>query len=168
MRGRYQVGAQVESFSVVDGRYVGTRGLDRVVLDLATGLLEVDADGWLLRGGAVGGTASWVRGEDARTAPAVAFTGVSPVFDVHVARLLGLAVGESRRVALVEVLEPVAATRTVRREWRRLPSPDADVERYDVGDPDTGDLVVLHLAGDLLVSREGPLPAHLLDLDTFV
>ncbi len=168
MRGRYQVGSLVETFSVVDGRYVGTRGLDRVVLDLTTGLLEVAADGWLLRGGAVAGSARWVRGDDERAADAVAFTGTSPAFDVHLARLLALDIGERRRVALVEVLEPVAATRTVRREWRRTASSEPDVDRYEVGNPDTGDLAVLHVAGDVVVSREGRDPAHLLDLDTSV
>jgi hypothetical protein len=82
--------------------------------------------------------------------------------------VLALSGGESRRIALVELTEPVGAARTVRRTWTRTPSDEPDLQRYEVDDADTGERTVLHLAGELLVSREGTNPAHLLDLDTGV
>jgi hypothetical protein len=164
VRGRYQVGDRVEDFSLVADRYV-TAGL---VLDLATGHFEAEYDGWVLRGGVVGGEALWVRGEDRHRAHASAFTALSPAYDLALARLLRLQVGSSRRLALVELTEPVGAARTVRRTWTRTPSEEADLQRYQVDDADTGERTVVHLAGDVLVSREGRQPAHLLDLDTDV
>lgn len=164
MRGRYQVGDRLEAFSLVGDRYV-TAGL---VLDLATGRFEAEYDGWVLRGGAVASEALWVRGEEEHRADAVGFTGTSPAWDLAVARVLALDVRQSRRLALVELTEPVGAARTVRRTWTRAAAGEADLARYDVDDADTGERTVLHLAGDVLVSREGPRPAHLLDLDTDV
>lgn len=164
MRGRYQVGAAVEDFSLVDGRYV-TGGLQ---LDLRSGRFEAVYDGWVLRGGVVGDEALWVRGEDEHRASASGFTGMSPAFDLHLAAVLHLEVGESRRLALVELIEPVGAARTVRRTWTRGVSGESDVDRYDVTDADTGERWVLHVAGDVLVSREGRDPVQLLMLDTSV
>ena len=164
MRGSYQHADRVEAFTLVGDRYV-TAGL---VLDLATGRFEAEYDGGVLRGGVVGGEALWVRGEDQHRAEASAFTAVSPAYDVTVAKLVDLAVGESRRIALVELIEPVGAARTVRRTWSRTASAEPDVARYEVDDADTGERSVLHVAGHVLVSREGPHPAHLLKLDTDV
>lgn len=161
MRGSYQLADRVEVFTLVEGRYV-TQGL---LLDLTSGRFEAEYDGWVLRGGVVGGEALWVRGEEQHRAQAAGFTAVSPAYDVALATMLRLSVGESRRLALVELAEPVGAARTVRRTWTRTVSPEPDVARYDVDDVDTGERSVLHLAGDVLVSREGPHPAHLLNLD---
>jgi hypothetical protein len=109
--------------------------------------LHVEAGGWVLRGGCVGGSVLWrrsaVTGEGGEgEAVALGFTGAHPAYDVAVALRLRLPVGERRRVRLVEVTEPVLATRLVDREWWR-PSPDrwvvtdlATGERHDA-DPDT-------------------------------
>ncbi len=164
MKGRYQLPDRVESWSLVEDRYV-TAGL---VLDLATGRFEAVYDGWVLRGGVVGAEALWVRGEEEHRAQATAFTGLSPAFDVAVARRLALAPGESRRVSLVQLTEPVGGARTVGRTWTRAVSAEPDVARYDVADADTGERWVLHVAGDVLVSREGPASAHLISLDMTV
>jgi hypothetical protein len=161
VRGRYLVGAAVEDFTLVEGRYV----TDGLVLELATGRFEAVYDGWVLRGGVVGAEALWVRGEADHRAQATAFTGLSPAFDVAVARRLALEPGQSRRVSLVQLTEPVGAARTVGRTWTRAASEEPDVERFDVADADTGERWVLHVAGDVLVSREGPGAAHLVSLD---
>jgi hypothetical protein len=58
----------------------------------------------------------------------------------------------------------VGAALTVHQEWSRVPGPEESVERYDITDLDTGERTVLHLAGDVLISREGQHPAHLLGL----
>jgi hypothetical protein len=109
--------------------------------------LHVEGGGWVLRGGCVGGSVLWRRaameGEGTEgEAGALGFTGASPAYDVAVALRLRLAVGERRRVRLVEVTEPVLATRLVDRQWSR-PTADrwvvddlATGERHDV-DPDT-------------------------------
>ena len=104
--------------------------------------LHVEGGGWVLRGGCVGGSVLWRRGEHEAEAVALGFTGAHPAYDVAVALRLRLAVGERRRVRLVEVTAPVLATRLVDREWSR-PAPDrwlvvdlATGEQHDV-DPDT-------------------------------
>jgi len=104
--------------------------------------LHVEAGGWVLRGGCVGGSVLWRRGELEGEAVALGFTGACPAYDVAVALRLRLAVGEQRRVRLVEVTQPVLATRLVDRQWsrpaaRRWVVDDlATGERHDV-DPDT-------------------------------
>ena len=104
--------------------------------------LHVEGGGWVLRGGCVGGSVLWRRGDQEGEAVALGFTGAHPAYDAAVALRLRLAVGERRRARLVEVTEPVLATRLVDRElWR--PAPDrwvvtdlATGERHDA-DPDT-------------------------------
>ena len=81
--------------------------------------LHVEGGGWVLRGGCVGSSVLWRRGELEGEAVALAFTGASPAYDVAVALRLRLPVGERRRVRLVEVTDPVLATRVVDREWSR-------------------------------------------------
>ena len=81
--------------------------------------LHVEAGGWVLRGGCVGDAVLWRRGEVEGEAVALGFTGAHWAYDVAVALRLRLAVGESRRVRLVEVTEPVLATRLVDRQWSR-------------------------------------------------
>ncbi len=116
----------------------------RLEVDAAgvTARLHAEAGGWVLRGGCVGGSVLWRRGDQEGEAVALGFTGAHPAYDVAVALRLRLAVGEARRVRLVEVTEPVLATRLVDRQWSR-PSPDrwvvddlATGERHEV-DPDT-------------------------------
>ena len=109
--------------------------------------LHAEGGGWVLRGGCVGrcvlwrrgaGPDEWVEGE----AVALGFTGPHPAYDVAVALRLRLGVGDRQRVRLVEVTDPVLATRVVDREWSH-PAPArwtvldlATGERHDP-DPDT-------------------------------
>ena len=163
MRGRYQVGDRVETFTRYDGVYRSTDDAgDTLVLD---DRVEALMDGWVIRGGVVGAECLWVRGETEHRADAVGFTGLSPGFEVATARRLALAEGDSRHLVLVELTPPVGAALTVRRTWTRTEGPDEGIERYEVADVDTGEGWVLHLAGDVLVSREGRWPAHLLHLE---
>jgi hypothetical protein len=121
-------------------------GLGRLRLQVdASGVttrLHVEGGGWVLRGGCVGGSVLWRRGEQEGEAAALGFTGESPAYDVAVALRLRLPVGERRRVRLVEVTEPVLATRLVDQEWSRpaqgrwLVTDLATGERHGV-DPDT-------------------------------
>ena len=176
MKGSYAVGGDVERFSCGSGpagwRYLGTRSAgDNVDLTVDTSgrvlRLLVEQDGWALRGGSAGQELLWVRGDDEHRAVAAGFAGTSPAFDLAVARMLALSVGSSRRVTLVEVCEPVAATRTVLHAWARTPCEEPGVDRYEVADLDTADRWVLHLSGEVLVSREGGADlaaAHLLAL----
>jgi len=152
----------LERFSCAPGpagwRYVSDR-LDLTVDDRWVVVrLVVARAGWELRGGVVGPDVSWRRGGQVMSVRAAGFTGPSPAYDVAVARQLGLGIGQTRRLRLVEVTEPVAATRTVDVQWARV----ADVrgtERYDVDDLATGERRVVHLLGDVVVDR-------LDDLDT--
>ncbi len=164
MKGSYAVGEDIEGFSCGSGpagwRYVGTRAAgDSVDLTVDTSgrvlRLLVEQDGWVLRGGSAGQELVWLRGEDEHRAVAVGFAGSSPAFDLVVARMLALSVGSSQRVTLVEVCEPVAATRTVAHAWARTACEESGVDRYEVTDLDTADRWVLHLSGEVLVSREG-------------
>ena len=120
--------------------------------------LVVSRAGWHLRGGVVGPDVRWRRGVDERSVRALGFTGLSPAYDVAVARLLALGVGQAQRVRLVEVTEPVAATRTVDVQWARV-ADERGTERFEVDDLATGERRVVHLLGDVVVDR-------LHDLDT--
>jgi len=116
----------------------GGRLVLRVDAAGVTTRLHVEGGGWVLRGGCVGGSVLWRRGDRAGEgtegeAGALGFTGTSPAYDVAVALRLRLAVGERRLVRLVEVTEPVLATRLVDRQWGR---PSAD--RWVVDDLATG------------------------------
>lgn len=185
MRGSYRVGDVTERFSCGAGplgwRYTATTDLgDTLDLTVDTDgrvrrMLAV-LDGWQVRGGAVGDEVVWTRGGaegenehvegagEEHVASAAGFTGASPAFDLATARLLHLEVGQSARVTLVELTEPVGAARTVHHGWARTAGPEPDVDRYEVADLDTGERWVLHLSGEVLVSREGARPAHLLEL----
>jgi hypothetical protein len=114
----------------------------QVDADGVTSRLHAEGGGWVLRGGCVGGSVLWRRGDVEHEAQALGFTGDAPAYDVAVALRLRLDVGERRRVRLVEVTEPVLATRLVDLEWSR-PAPGrwvvvdlATGERHEV-DPDT-------------------------------
>ena len=160
MKGTYRIGEVVERFTVDGDRYVGFRDDgDRVELD--GDRVVALHDGWQVRGGRVGPEVLWRRGEEEHRAQAAGFTGSSPAYDVQVARALGLQVGESRRLRLVEISEPVGAARTVEQSWARVEAQEADLERYDVTDLQTGERWVVHLSGGVLVSREGARGAYL-------
>ena len=164
MRGSWQVGDRVERFTLGPDllRVVDDRG-DEVEVH-ADGRVRLVLDGWELRGGRVGDRLHWVRGEDEHTAVAAGFTGSSPVWDLSTAAALALAVGESRTLVQVELTGPVGAALTVRRAWSRTAGPEADVDRFEVADLDTGERSVVHVSAGVLVSREGPDPAYLLAL----
>jgi hypothetical protein len=172
VRGRYRVGDAVEEFSCGAGpqgwRYVGSRDGDSLDLTLdevgRCVRLLASFDGWDVRGGSVGEEVLWTRGEDEHIAVAAGFTSSSPAFDLATARLLGLEVGESRQLALVELTDPVGAALTVTHAWLRTESLEPDVSRFEVADLATGDRWVLHLSGGVLVSREGSRSAHLVSL----
>jgi len=97
-----------------------------------------------------------------RSARAAGLTGRSPAFLVATARLLRLSAGARARVRLVAVTEPVLGTRLVDEDWslvtvathptETVPLP---VTRYDVADLATGELRVVHLAGDVVVAAPG-------------
>ncbi|MCW2665487.1 MAG: hypothetical protein JWN57_449 [Frankiales bacterium] len=128
--------------------------------------LELAAGGWELRGGMAGASAVWRRGEAERTATAAGFTGTSPAFAVATARLLGLSVGDPRRVRLVRVGDEALAARTVEEGWARTVVTDSGglpVERYEAADLATGERRVLHLVGDVVVDGTG---IALLELQT--
>lgn len=177
MRGSYLVEGVRERFACGAGpqgwRYVSsTDHGDRwdVTLDGSGRALRlvVELDGWVVEGTQDQDAVRWLRDGRVHHAAAAGFTGSCPALDVGAARRLGLQVGESRRVAVVEVTEPVGATRTVRQEWRRTADPEEGLQRYEVGDLATGERWVLHLAGEILISREGARTAWLEGLDTTV
>lgn len=164
MKGSYRLGAVIERFSADEERYVGIReDGDRVELT-AGGRLEALHDGWYVRGGSVGDEVLWVRGDDEHSAKAIGFTGSSPTYDVALVGLLGLDVGQGRRVTLVEISEPVGAARTVEQGWARTGCDEPEVDRYEVADLQTGERWVVHLSGGVLISREGARTSVLLDL----
>jgi hypothetical protein len=170
VKGSYRIADRTERWSAGPGprgfRYVGVRDDgDRIdlVLDGEGRLIRFEAehDGWLVRGGVVGDEVVWTRDEQEHHASAVGFTGSSPAYDVAVATLLRLQVGDTRKVALVEVTEPVGAARTVEHGWARTADPEPDVQRYEVADLQTAERWVVHLSGTVLVSRDGRHPAVL-------
>jgi hypothetical protein len=95
-------------------------------------------------------------------AKAQAFTGRSPAFLVGTARLLGLTVGASVRVRLVDLSEPTLAPMTCDQGWalteieeHPTPAGPLPVARYEVADLATGERGVVHLAGDVVLSAPG-------------
>lgn len=140
--------------------------------------LDVSAGGWRVRGGAtvVDGAAgvAWIRvpadPAQAAAAPvpaeaearAVAFTGRSPAFLVATARLLGLTVGDSVRVRLIDLTEPSLAAHPCDQAWaltgieeHPTPTGPLPVARYEVADLATGTRGVVHLAGDVVLAAPG-------------
>jgi hypothetical protein len=163
----------VERFSCAPGpagwRYVATREdaasgevlgrIDLVLQASGTVRLEVVGGAWVLRGGVVGDEVLWRRGEDERAERGHGFTGASPSYAVVLSRL-GAGV---RR--LVEVTEPVLATRVVEQVWAHAGQEVRDglaVDTWRVDEPATGARSVLHLAGDVLLAAPG---VRLLELD---
>ncbi len=109
--------------------------------------LHVEAGGWVLRGGCVGPSALWRRGEQEAEATADGFTGTSPAFAAALAlRLAGeLEVGGTRQLVLVAVTEPVLATRVVLQRWTR-----AAEDRWEVDDLETGERRTLDVEDGLV------------------
>jgi hypothetical protein len=154
----------VERFSCAPGpagwRYVATREdaasgevlgrIDLVLQASGTVRLEVVGGAWVLRGGVVGDEVLWRRGADERMERGHGFTGASPSYAVVVARL-----GPGAR-RLVEVTEPVLATRVVEQVWTRRD------DGWQVDEPATGARSVLQLAGDVVLAAPG---MELLELD---
>lgn len=124
--------------------------LGRLVLTLegASVRLHVEAGGWVLRGAAAGGEAVWRRGDAERAAAADGFTGTSPGHLIVAARLC------RPRLLLVEVTEPVLATRLVQRAWTPLTGRD-ELDVHDVADLATGERGLVHLSGDVVVDAPG-------------
>lgn len=114
--------------------------------------LHVEAGGWVLRGAAAGGEVLWRRGSEERSAAGDGFTGSSP------AHLVALSRRPAGLLQLVEVTEPVLATRLVQRSWAPGGSEDRDgvrVDAHDLGDLATGERARVHLAGDVVVAAPG-------------
>jgi hypothetical protein len=110
--------------------------------------LEVSAGGWRLRGGTAGPDVLWRRGHQEHEVVATGFWGSSPAYALALLLRLRLPEGGTERVRLVEVTEPVLATRTVDQAWaRRGPS------AYEVTDLATGERWALHWDGGLV---DGP------------
>ncbi|MFI1586289.1 hypothetical protein [Embleya sp. NPDC020630] len=164
-----------ERFSCAPGpigwRYTGS-GID-LTLD-ARGRpvrLEVLAGGWRVRGGAtaVAGAPGvvWLRAAADPTvdapateaeARAAGFTGRSPAFLIATATLLNLAVGDSARLRLIALTEPVLAAHTVDQSWTLATIETHDgltVERYEVDDLATGERATIHLSGDVVLAAPG-------------
>ena len=170
MKGSYQLADSQEHFSCGPGP-LGWRYTSRTshgdTLDLTLDphgvvrRLVADFDGWQVRGGSVGEEVVWVRGEQEHSAVAAGFTGESPAFDIAVARLLDLEVDGPVQVTLVELTAPVGAARTVVHGWTRTADPEVGVQRFEVADLATAERWVLHIAGEVLVSREGSRRAEL-------
>lgn len=132
--------------------------------------IELLAGGWRLRGGISGPDAVWLRAaadgmDDAvehRTA-AMGFITRSPALLIATARSLGLSAGSSARLRVVEVTEPVLATRTVDLDWtlHEVIEHEAGdgtvlpVEHYRLADVATGEGAELYLAGDVALSGPG-------------
>lgn len=160
MKGTYRIGDLVERFTVDEGNYTGVRD-DGDRIEMGHDRVVAWHDGWEVRGGRVGPELVWVRGSQEHRAVAVGFTGSSPSYDVALARVLRLEVGQEKRVRLVEISEPVGAARTVEQQWTRTAAPEPEVDRYDVADLHTGERWVVHLSGEVLVSRDGARTAWL-------
>ena len=166
----------VERFSCAPGpagwRYTASRD-DGSRIDLTLDRrgrcirLLAAAGGWEVRGG-LADVLRWRRGQDEHEEVAAGFTGTSPAYAVATARLLGLDVGEQRRVRLVALTEPSLAARTVDEGWA-LTALDAQeglaVARYEVADLATGERRVVHLAGDVVVAVEGARPVTVVELE---
>jgi hypothetical protein len=117
--------------------------------------LHVEAAGWVLRGAAADGEAVWRRGAEERAAAADGFTGSSPAFLLATA---GLAGAGAVRLRLVEVTEPVLATREVLQDWaapRPVVRDDVEVVGHRVRDPASGAGGELWLAGLLVLAAPG-------------
>jgi hypothetical protein len=141
----------------VDGgwRYEAERdGGGRLELSLhgRTSRLHAEAGGWVLRAAASAGEVLWRRGEQERTAAADGLSGSSPAFLVVCAALA------QEWLHLLEVTDPVLATRTTAQRWRRRPREEHEavaVDVWQVDDLSTGERRTVRLAGDVVVEAPG-------------
>ena len=120
--------------------------------------LHVEAGRWVLRGAAAGGEVLWRRGDQDRVEPGDGFTGTSPAFLVVASSLVVASRLGTGRLRLVEVTEPVLATRSAVQAWR-LPDEEVHdgvaVAAYDVADLSTGERRTVRLAGEVVVQAPG-------------
>ncbi|MFG2002375.1 hypothetical protein ACGFNU_24800 [Spirillospora sp. NPDC048911] len=154
-------------------RYVAERS-DGVRLDLVVDgrwrqiRMELVAPDWWIRGGVTGHELAWVRAASgAETATehgerAAAFIGESPGFLVAVGRTLRLQKGERADVRLVRLSGPALSALTGSWRWRlaeieahETETGPLPVERYEVTDLATGEVEMVHLAGDVVVAAPG-------------
>lgn len=138
--------------------------LGRLVVEVRAGgqRVHAEAGGWLLRGGTVGASCTWRRGEQERTAVAQGFTGTSPGWAAATVRLL--APTAPVRARLVRLADEVLATRLVDEAWAPRGRQDLDglpVDTWEVEDLSTGEHRAVHLHGDVVLTAPG---ARLLDL----
>ncbi|WP_030572585.1 hypothetical protein [Streptomyces aureocirculatus] len=130
--------------------------------------LELHAGDWQVRAAALDGV-TWVRTDASgahateNSAPAHAFTGMSPAFLVATARLLRLApASPATRVRLVAFTDPVLAPRTLDQSWALLKreahatdNGPLTVDEYQVTALDTGEQHAVHLTGDVVLAAPG-------------
>ena len=135
-----------------DAATAAVRGRLELRVDAAgvTTRLHAEAGGWVVRGGCVGEAVLWRRGADEGEAQAAGFCGPSPAHAMAVVARLALEVGQTRRVRLVELTEPVLAPRLVLQSWTRAAS-----DRWVVDDLDTGERRAVQLQDGLVVAGTG-------------
>jgi len=117
--------------------------------------LHMEAGGWVLRGAAAAGEVVWRRGDEERAAAADGFAGTSPG---HLLAAAALTVAGQVRLRLVEVTEPVLATREVLQDWSAgEPEVRGDVELvgHRLSDPATGAGGRVWLAQGLVLAAPG-------------
>lgn len=152
-------------------RYVGNRA-DGIRVDLVVDArwrqirVEIVAPEWWVRGGLTGPEVAWVRGSGdvgtEHTSRAMGFLNESPGFLVAVARSLELREGEARDVRLVRLSGPALAPLTGDWTWRlaettlhETETAPLPVSRYEVADLATGEVEIVHLAGDVVLDAPG-------------
>jgi hypothetical protein len=164
----------VERFTCTgsDGRWSWTATREEPGTGAALGRLEVHLDGsevrvhaeaagWVLRAAATGGQVVWRRGDEERSAAADGCTGSSPA---HLLVAAARAADGPVRLRLVEVTEPVLATREVLQDWSAAQHEVRDgvaVVGHRCTDPATGAGGQVWLAAGVVLSAPG---ARLLSL----
>ncbi|WP_433227639.1 hypothetical protein [Actinomadura formosensis] len=160
-------------------RYVSRRS-DGVRVDLVVDArwrqirVEVVTPQWWIRGGLTGPEVTWVRaaGETGTEhgERAAGFLGDSPAFPISIARSLDLAEGGQADVRLVHLTGVSLSALTSMWRWRHTGTSIYETEtaplpvhEYEVTDLSTGEVSVIHLAGDVLLAAPG---IELTDLET--
>jgi hypothetical protein len=117
--------------------------------------VHAEAAGWVLRAAATGGQVVWRRGEQERSAAADGCTGSSPA---HLLVAAARAADGPVRLRLVEVTEPVLATREVLQDWSAARHEVRDgvaVVGHHCTDPATGAGGQVWLADGVVLSAPG-------------
>lgn len=152
-------------------RYVSRRS-DGVRVDLVVDArwrqirVEVVTPQWWIRGGLTGPEVTWVRaaGETGTEhgERAAGFLGDSPAFPISIARSLDLAEGGQADVRLVHLTGASLSALTSMWRWRHAGTSIYETEttplpvhEYEVTDLSTGEVSVIHLAGDVLLAAPG-------------